>query len=463
VAWFRQLSNPSPEGGPKVSLPCRAKRLGWLVLGRSMVNSAQQRSRIWRAAPALIFFLASIVVPTQAQAQTFKVLHTFHGKDGDAPVGQLVRDKAGNFYGTTTAGGTGKCQIGCGTAFKMNEAGKIIWTHSFNGANGWQPLAGLLRDAGGNLFGTTGLGGDLKCIPPYGCGTVFKLDNVGKKETVLHRFTDRPDGEGPEPLLVQDPGGNLYGTTWSGGENEAGTVFKINTAGKETILYSFTGGSDGCGPYPGVILDSAGNLYGTTLIGGAGFGNSGYGVVFKVDASGNETVLHTFGGSDGANPDSVLLFAPEGNLYGMTQNGGSSEVCDGGCGTVFELSPQNGGWSETVLYSFCSLSDCADGLQPVRGPLVRDAAGNLYGTTDDGGNYRYCNGDGCGVVFKLDPAGKETVLHNFTGGADGSGPFAGLTIDSVGILYGAAISGGDLKCLDNKNGYGCGVVFKIIP
>ena len=116
IAWFRQLSNPSPEGGPKVSLPCRAKRLGWLVLGRSMVNSAQQRSRIWRAAPALIFFLASIVVPTQAQAQTqtFKVLHTFHGKDGDAPVGQLVRDKAGNFYGTTTAGGTGKCQSGAG-------------------------------------------------------------------------------------------------------------------------------------------------------------------------------------------------------------------------------------------------------------------------------------------------------------------------------------------------------------
>ena len=132
----------------------------------------------------------------------------------------------------------------------MNETGKLVWTHSFNGANGWQPLAGLLRDAGGNLFGTTGLGGELKCIPPYGCGTVFKLDNVGKKETVLHRFTDRPDGEGPEPLLVQDPGGNLYGKTWSGGENEAGTVFKINRPAKRRYFTVSRAAPMGAVPIP---------------------------------------------------------------------------------------------------------------------------------------------------------------------------------------------------------------------
>jgi uncharacterized repeat protein (TIGR03803 family) len=407
------------------------------------------------------FLLASIAVPSPLQAQKFTVLHTFKGGDGAAPVGQLVRDKAGNLYGTTVIGGTGKCQLGCGTAFKMNRSGEMIWVHSFNGANGEQPEAGLLRDAAGDLFGTTVDGGDLKCIPPYGCGTVFKLDATGK-ETVLHKFTGQPGGYGPESLLARDPEGNLYGTTYIGGEKGYGTVFKLDTAGKKTILYSFTGGSDGCFPYPGVILDSVGNLYGVTLIGGAGFGNSGYGVVFELDAKGNETVLHAFGGGDGANPDSVLLFDPQGNLYGTTANGGTSEVCDGGCGTVFQLSPQNGSWSETVLYSFCSLSDCTDGLVPAVGPLVRDAAGNLYGTTDFGGTYRNCNGEGCGVVFKLDAVGKETVLHNFTGGTDGAGPYAGLTTDSTGNLYGSVLQGGDLKCKVG-NGRGCGTIFRIAP
>ena len=411
------------------------------------------------AFPILLMLLLWLAKPTQAQ--TFKVLHTFRGGDGAAPVSQLVRDKAGNLYGTTIIGGKGKCELGCGTAFKLNKSGKMIWVHGFNGTNGEEPLAGLLRDAAGSLYGATVDGGDLNCIPPYGCGTVFKLDKTGK-ETVLHRFTGQPDGNGPEPLLVEDSVGNLYGTTYIGGGNGYGTVFKLDTAGKETILYNFTGGSDGCFPYPGVILDSAGNLYGVTLMGGAGFGNSGYGVVFKVNTSGNETVLHTFEGEDGANPDSVLLFDSAGNLYGTTQNGGSSVVCDGGCGTAFELSPQDGSWSETVLYNFCSVSDCTDGRVPTRGPLVRDAAGNFYGTTDFGGTSRNCNGEGCGVVFKLDTTGNETVLHNFTGGADGAGPFAGLTIDSAGHLYGAALQGGDLKCKDG-NGQGCGTAFEISP
>lgn len=409
---------------------------------------------------AIFVPLLLAVATPPAHAQTFKVLYTFHGKDGAAPVGQLVRDASGNLYGTTITGGTGKCQLGCGTGFKMNKSGKVIWVHSFNGANGEQPLAGLLRDGTGNLFGTTDLGGDLNCIPPYGCGTVFKLDKAGK-ETVLHKFTGPPDGYGPEPLLVEDSAGNLYGTTYIGGANGYGAVFKLDAGGTETILYNFTGGPDGCFPYPGVILDSAGNLYGVTLDGGAGFCNSGYGVVFEVDTAGNETVLHTFGGEDGANPDSVLLFDSQGNLYGTTAHGGSSIVCGGGCGTVFELSPDNGSWTEAVLYNFCSLTSCADGEDPARGPLARDTSGNLYGTTDFGGTYSNCNGT-CGVVFKLDTVGKESVLHDFTGGADGAGPYAGLTIDSSGNLYGAAIQGGDLKCTDG-DGYGCGVLFMITP
>jgi len=403
--------------------------------------------------------LASALAPAQSQAQTFKVLHTFHGADGAGPAGGLIGDPAGNLYGTTAGGGAGRCsQQGCGTAFKLDTTGKQVWLHSFQVGNGLNPYAGLLRDTLGDLFGTTLYGGDTSCVPPEGCGTVFKLSKTGK-ETLLHKFTGDPDGFFPEALLVEDRAGSLYGTTYVGGDYGNGTVFKIDTAGKETVLYSFTGGSDGCGPYPGVILDSAGNLYGVTALGGAGFGNSGYGVVFEVGTRGNETVLHTFGGSDGYDPDSVLLFDSNGNLYGTTAHGGSSSECgDSGCGTVFELSPESGGgWSEKVLYSFCSVSNCADGEEPGTGPLVRDSAGNLYGTTIFGGAYRNCNGDACGVVFKLETTGKETVLHSFTGGKDGANPFAGLVMGNHGNLYGTAPAGG-ATCYTS---YTCGVVFKI--
>lgn len=402
-----------------------------------------------KAAIFLTFLLASVVVPTHSQARKFQVLHTFHGGDGGSPEGVLVRDAAGNIYGTTGGGGTGKCsKLGCGTAFKLDKTGKQVWLHSFKGGNGHGPQAGLLRDAAGNLFGTTVYGGDTNCDPPFGCGTVFKLNKTGK-EIVLHKFTGTPDGFFSQAVLVKDAAGNLYGTTPLGGAGGLGAVFKIDTSGRESVLYSFTGGSDGCDPYPGVILDSAGNLYGVTFYGGAGFCNSGYGVVFKVDSSGNETVLHTFfGGSDGANPDSVLLFDSEGDLYGTTENGGSTECGGTGCGTVFELS-HNG--AETVLYAFCSLSNCTDGEVPGTGPLVRDSTGNLFGTTFFGGT------SDDGVVFKLGTSGKETVLHNFTGGADGANPVAGLVLDDSGNLYGSAEQGG-ATCFTS---YTCGVVFKI--
>jgi uncharacterized repeat protein (TIGR03803 family) len=279
---------------------------------------------------------------------------------------------------------------------------------------------------------------------------------------MLHKFTGNSDGILPEALLVADKAGNLYGTAYVGGANGVGIVFKVSLSGKETILYTFTGGSDGCYPYPGVILDSAGNLYGVTSEGGDGFCNSGDGVVFEVDTAGNETVLHTFNGGDGAIPASALLFDSQGNLYGTTAYGGGGSGCGNlGCGTVFELSPGSGGeWSETVLYSFCSLSNCADGQEPDTGPLVRDSAGNLYGTTYFGGAYPNCNGgDTCGVVFKLDRTGKETVLHSFMGGKDGAFPFTGLAMGGHGSLYGTT-QGGGVTCYTS---YTCGVVFKITP
>src|SRR5271166_2190887 len=363
----------------------------------------QSKKPPFRANAVFAIFLAfSLAIGSpSAQAKTkFKVLHTFHGKDGASPVGVLVRDSVGNLYGTTGAGGGGSCAAGggdgCGTVFKLDKAGKEVWLHSFSGANGAAPYAGVLRDSNSNLFGTTIEGGDIRgCEPPYGCGVVFKLNETGTKERVLHKFTSTPDGLNPEALLVEDKAGNLYGTAPYGGAHGLGVVFKVAPNGGETILYNFTGGSDGCYPGPGVILDSDGNLYGVAGEGGNGFCNSGVGVVFEVDTSGQETVLYTFGGADGAHPASVLLFDSKGNLYGTTVYGGSGSGCgNSGCGTIFELSPQSGGgWSESVLYNFCSLPNCTDGEGPAYGPLVRDSAGSLYGTTVFGGAYRNCNGD----------------------------------------------------------------------
>ncbi len=398
----------------------------------------------------IIAMLVLSTVATQAKTR-FKVLHFFHGADGAAPYGVLVRDAAGNLYGTTGAGGNGTCsQEGCGTAFKLDKSGKQVWLHNFNGRNGFSPSAGLLRAAGGNLFGTTVEGGDTNCDRPYGCGTVFRLNAKTGQEAMLYKFKGTPDGMNPESLLVEGDSGSVYGTTPLGGMNGLGAVFRIDKTGKETILYSFTGGADGCDPVPGVILDSKADLYGVTFDGGSGFCNSGVGVVFKVDSAGHETVLHTFGGSDGANPDSVLLLDSNGDLYGTTANGGNSLGCGNtGCGTVFQL-PSGG--AETVLYSFCSLTNCTDGEGPL-GPLIMDVNGKLLGATYFGGKY------GDGTIFRLDSSGNEAVLHSFSGGRDGGFPSAGLAMGGSGILYGATTVGG-AKCYGS---YTCGVVFRLKP
>jgi uncharacterized repeat protein (TIGR03803 family) len=418
--------------------------------------------------PTFVIFitllLASAVVPTQAHARKFKVLHTFKGSDGEGPAGQLVRDKAGNLYGTTVVGGSSRCTGGgCGTAFKMDKTGKLVWLHKFQGANGDEPF-GLLRDVAGNFYGTTVYGGKINHFCSLGCGVAFELDKSGK-ETVLHKFNGDPDGYYPTGPLVRDKAGNLYGATQLGGKSGLGTVFKLSPTGKETILYDFGGGSDGGAPSAGVILDAEGNTYGTTFIGGDLNCNPGQGcgVVFKVDTGGNETVLHTFEGPDGSSPTSPLLMDSDENLYGTTQDGGNLD-CQGGlgCGVAFQLSPQsNGTWAETVLYAFCSASNCIDGKFPSVGALIRDAAGNLYGTIIEGGANTSCSGgNGCGVVFRLNANGSETVLHNFAGKTDGNYPLSGVTRDQTGNLYGTAASGGDTAC---NSPLGCGTVFKLSP
>jgi uncharacterized repeat protein (TIGR03803 family) len=221
---------------------------------------------------------------------------------------------------------------------------------------------------------------------------VFKLDSSGQY-TVLYTFTGGADGSQPNGGLILDSAGNLYGTTREGGLG-AGVVYKLDPSGQETVLYSFTGGADGGDPFAGVIPDAAGNLYGTTAgYGQLADGNQGSGVVFELDAAGDYTVLYTFtGGSDGGAPEGRLVRDQAGNLYGTTNSGGTPELqigCSSGCGVVYELNPSG---QETVLLSF----NWADGASPEAG-VIRDAAGNLYGTCLDGGTA------GSGVLYKLKP------------------------------------------------------------
>ncbi len=265
---------------------------------------------------------------------------------------------------------------------------------------------------------------------------------------MLYSFTGGSDGGEPLAGLAMDNAGNLYGTTAGGGlpgcnyfTQGCGVVFKLDTSGKETVLHSFAGGSDGGASESPVILDPSGNLYGMTT----GINANG-GTVFKLDPGGNETVLHAFTyGADGGQPYGALIRDKNGNLYGTTYGGGifDPNACNyGGCGVVFKIAPTG---KEQVLYSFAG---GAGGWAPMGG-LARDKQGNLYGTAGGGGANQYC----CGVVFQLSPKRQETILHTFTGADDGGGPDTDLIMDKAGNLYGAAHLGT----------YGEGVIFQVIP
>jgi uncharacterized repeat protein (TIGR03803 family) len=365
-----------------------------------------------------------VLATRSARAKTLAVLYSFTGgMDGGTPFASVIRDREGNLYGTTSAGGAS----GLGTVFKLDKTGTETVLHSFAGspADGASPLLGsLVRDREGSLYGTTSAGG------ASGAGAVFKLDTTGT-ENLLYSFTGGADGGAPFAGLFRDEDGNFYGTTFLGGASEFGTVFKVDKTGSETVLYSFGGGADGGFPFAGVVREPEGNLYGTTVFGGS----SGLGTAFKLDRRGVETVLHSFtGGVDGGDPTAGLLRDGEGNLYGTTLGGGGS-----GSGTVFKLDKSG---METVLYSF---TGGVDGGGPTA-RVVRDQEGNLYGTTSAGG------GSGFGTVFKLDKSGMETVLYSFTGGADGGAPRAGLLRDGEGNLYGTTSAGG---------GSGFGTVFRL--
>lgn len=405
------------------------------------------------------------------------VLYTFTGGvDGGNPAAGVIRDSAGNLYGTTAYGGAAQGTAGSGVVYKLDTAGQETVLHTFTGgADGKWPFSGVILDSEGNLYGTTNSGGAAASPCDSGCGVVYKL-NASGQETVLYSFTGPPDGAGPYAGVIRDSAGNLYGTTFAGGTG-AGIVYKVDTSGQETVLYTFTGTTDGMWPYAGVILDSAGNLYGTTQRGGA----TGYGVVYKLDTAGQQTVLYSFkGGPDGGSPNASVIQDSAENLYGTTPLGGiAGGPCNAGCGVVYKLLTSN---REEVLYAFTGEADGgspqagvirdsagilygtastgnqasvgvvyridapgqepvlysfpfgSDGANPVAG-VIRDATGNLYGTTSNGGP------SGAGTVYKLDPAGHETVLHNFSGLADGAFPQSSLILDSAGNLYGTAREG----------------------
>jgi len=396
-----------------------------------MTSTGQQPrciSAIHRLALLAVFATAAIGPLAQA---AYTVEHTFTGQtaDGANPAGGLIADGSGNVYGTTSQGGA----YNQGTVFEWAAGGPETVLYSFTGgADGGGPEAGLILGPGGVLYGTTYFGG----TNYY--GVVFELTpSTGGgawTETVLYNFTGGTDGGNPWAGVTLGPGGVLLGTTIGGGSGY-GVVFVLmppTIAGgvwTEIVLYPFTGGSDGANPYGGVVLDAAGNLYGTTESGGT----SGFGVVFTLNTGGVFSVLHTFtGGPDGANPLASLVEGTPNNFYGTTPYGGS------GYGVVFKVTT---GGLETVLHTF---TGGADGAYPFAGLIY--SGGDLYGVTYFGGT----NADG--TVFKMTTVGVETVLHSFAAVPKGQDPFGGL-VRIAPDVYGTTYYGGNTS-LD-------GVLFKI--
>ena len=452
----------------------------------------------------LLAVVLSLIIPASAEWNE-KVLYSFHGgtNDSSGPAGAVVFDPQGNLYGATTGGGPASCEPiagECGTVFQLSpptESGgswaeTLIYRFQGKGSNDASvPNGGLIRDAGGNLYGVTAYGGTGGCVllgVPAGCGTVYELSPPSEKggtwtETILYSFPTAKQGYVPNGNLVFDSAGNLYGATQFGGGygttcngfyQYCGAVFELSPpktkGGKwtEKVLHAFAGIAtgkqfgDGANPNGGLVLDDQGAIYGTTSLGGYNClhnSNQGCGTVFKLrtpmtnGSAWTEAVLHRFkrDTSDGGNPMAGLRLDRVGNLYGTTINGGPGQY-----GTVFSLRPPSkgtGAWVETVLHGF---SDDQQGANP-EASLIFDAHGNLYSTA-----YRGSGGSRYGDVFRLQPLNSKhghwafTVLYGFSGSLDAAQPAAALVFDRAGSLYSTSPFGG--------TGCGaCGTVFEVSP
>lgn len=382
--------------------------------------------------------------PAGEAARNFAVLFSFDQTDGSDPLGGLL-DVNGTLYGTTWYGGANACSgAGCGTVFSISPTGKQKVLHNFGGnPDGYFPNAGLI-DVKGTFYGTTYGGGSSSH------GTVFSITTAGK-EKVLYSFAGSPDGSTPSGGLLNVKG-KLYGATAAGGNKTCsnsgyyacGVVYSVTTTGAEKVLYRFTGPPDGANPQA-PLIDVKGTLYGTTFFGGSAGSNcynSQCGTVFSVTTSGKEAVLHSFAGPpDGEGPNGGLLNV-SGILYGTTFSGGDAPcgmTNAEGCGVVFNITTAG---KETVLYRFGATPDaaCADaGLLNV--------SGTLYGTTHYGGRHGY------GTVYSVTTAGTEAVLHSFARRANG--PSQGGLLDVKNSLYGTT-SGGD-----GRYGFGYGTLFTL--
>jgi uncharacterized repeat protein (TIGR03803 family) len=330
--------------------------------------------------------------------------------------------------------------VGCALPANVAHAQTLTTLHSLQGPpeDGSWPCAGVTLDPAGNMYGTAQFGGESNY------GVVFEVEATGA-EAVLHSFVGS-GGQNPCAPLIRSATGDLYGTTVYGGIDGNGTLFRMQGSAL-TVIYEFKGTPDGQGPFGGLVENIDGNLYGTTAGGGSGGCAGGCGTIYRVDRSGHETVVYSFDGSNGANPGATLIHDSEGNLYGTATDGGlndSNQLCPGGCGTVFMLSRPG---KFTCLHKF--IGGTSDGWYVPAG-LVRDAEGNLYGTTAGGGAW---NG---GVIYEITNSGKEKILYNFSGMPDGENPNQ-LTIAN-GKLYGTTYIGGqsDILCYDG----GCGTIFE---
>jgi uncharacterized repeat protein (TIGR03803 family) len=387
----------------------------------------------------LVVFAVVVLLANAALAGT-SVAYSFMGdEDGEYPSTDLVRDGAGNLYGTTVQGG----DFGGGSVFQLSPSGTHTVLYSFTGgADGGQPYGGVTLDPQGNLYGTAVIGGTGGVCAEDGCGVAYKLANVGGTwtQTVLHHFTGGDDGSGPGGGMTRDAKGNLYGMTPTGGAFGVGVIFQLHPASNGTwkfrVIHTFTGGDDGGGASAGRLLaDAHGHLFGVATFGGA----NGQGTAFQLTTgSGGFTfqVLYAFKGApDAGFPYGALTFDGSGNLYGTTYYDGANDL-----GTVYELTPYNGTWSETVLYSF---KGGLDGASPISNMNFDASTGTLYGTTSEGGG----PGCGCGTIFKLIPAPHdawtESVAYTFTGVPDGAFPYNGMVSDGAGNYYGTTVHGGD--------------------
>lgn len=432
--------------------------------------ASRGRNRIWirtceislRAAAAgltLVVVFGLTVATQAARAQTYTIIHNFTGRaDGGNPYTGVTIDRAGNLYGTTAANFDGGS--GYGSVFKLKHVGAgWVFTPLYNfaeGNDGEGPYSTLVLGPNGSIYGTTYQGAEGGCGSGHGCGTVFNLTpplSVCKAafclwtETVLYRFTGGSDGGNPAGPLVFDQSGNIYGTARAGAipgcaGYGCGTVYKLAHLGRGytfSVLYSFTGISDEGLPDSGVIFDPSGNLYGTTQ---GCFNN--YGTAFELTPAGagwTYSTIYTFDGTAGACPVAGVILDHSGNLYGATAL----------FPRVFELTLLGGNW---ILSRYYTLSNSGADCGP-QDSLIMDNAGNVYGTT-------YCEGtNNLGSVFKLTPSNggwTYTDLHDFSG-SDGSYPSSSLVFDSSGNLYGTASMGGTgSACIG-----GCGVVFEITP